>query len=329
MNNLSEPDYTDLNLNLYKVPRPVLYQSTRGCYWNKCAFCIHTFSNKKYRVRKLESCLVDLKNLVTKYSPEFVIFIDLAIPAKRIKKISEWIIENKLKFKWFSFIRFDLDFDYEILKLMKEAGCDRLFFGLESYSEEVLKNINKGYNLKHVEKLIDDCYNLNIKLIVSTICGLPGESEKDALKTLNFLLKNKHKFHESLTHLFRLEKNCDIYTNPDKYNIKICENNKRFNNCIEFENGPEKLSESAANSLINKTVYKFYDDHPKAIFSRKSISSLNKLFKDPSIFEASCEFPFLNSKEKTIFKNKGLDIIEPKDNRTTRFDPKSVQCVKL
>ncbi len=42
LNDLPAPDFTDLNPDNYAFPGTFTYQTSRGCYWNRCVFCEHT-----------------------------------------------------------------------------------------------------------------------------------------------------------------------------------------------------------------------------------------------------------------------------------------------
>ena len=66
---------------------------------------------------------------------------------KRVVEFCEKLIENKTKLTWACSARLH-DIDEEIAKLMKQAGCIHINFGLESGSQKILGNIKKDINLK-------------------------------------------------------------------------------------------------------------------------------------------------------------------------------------
>ena len=71
-----------------------------------------------------------------------VYFQDDTLPKDRAIEISEAIIENKLKIRWSSYSRADLDL--KTLKLMRKSGCRILETGFESSNPQILKNICTG-----------------------------------------------------------------------------------------------------------------------------------------------------------------------------------------
>lgn len=64
----------------------------------------------------------------------------------------------------------------EMLRRFKELGCAHLDYGLESFSDEILKSINKGATAKMNEKAVIDTMNAGIRPIPNQIIGFPEES---------------------------------------------------------------------------------------------------------------------------------------------------------
>lgn len=65
----------------------------------------------------------------------------------------------------------------DLLKTMKEAGCDDIFFGIESASQEVLNIIEKRFSVQQAKEVVKMTERIGIKTHCSFIIGLPGESE--------------------------------------------------------------------------------------------------------------------------------------------------------
>jgi hypothetical protein len=63
MDEIPTPDFSDLSLDKYYTPEVVLpILSTRGCYWDKCAFCYHgMIYGDRYRMRRPEALLDDVE----------------------------------------------------------------------------------------------------------------------------------------------------------------------------------------------------------------------------------------------------------------------------
>jgi len=65
--------------------------------------------------------------------------------------------------------------DEPTLKLMHEAGCSHLDYGLESFNDRILSNIGKGTTVKKNKQAIDITMNAGIRPIPNQIIGFPDE----------------------------------------------------------------------------------------------------------------------------------------------------------
>ena len=196
---------------------------------------------------------------------------------------------------------------------MRQAGCDRIAFGLESANALTLRTIRKGHTMETVERILRDCQALGLKTVLNTMVGLPGESRADAMETLDFLRKNKDSFFETYTEVFRLEKDSDIYNRPEAYGITFDKGRSApFDNSIDFRNAEGKLQSDEALRLADENVYSYYKEHPASAYVRKSIRSLTQAYPEPSVFAAACRFPFFGSAARTVTaRNIAWDILEP------------------
>lgn len=64
----------------------------------------------------------------------------------------------------------------ETLKLMHNAGCTHLVYGLESFDEKILKNLGKGSTVQRNRSAVPICLESGIKPIPNVIIGFPEES---------------------------------------------------------------------------------------------------------------------------------------------------------
>ena len=90
-----------------------------------------------------------------------------------------------LKFTWAAFARAD-SVDIELLGLMKEHGCDTVFFGVESGNQQMLDRIKKRVTLDRIRKAVADCKTVGMTVFASFIAGLPGETYDTLMDSHNF-----------------------------------------------------------------------------------------------------------------------------------------------
>ncbi len=161
------------------------YESSRGCPY-KCGFCYNVYFHKNVcrvkSIEKIRSELIKLKEL----GVEKMTFYDDTFLAGRKDAMLEILdLLKELNFKWIANVRINT-FTPELLKKFEESGCVYLFFGIESPDDEVLKYIRKGQNRRMIDKGIEIVSKGNIKTLYSLMIGLPGETEEQMQRTLDF-----------------------------------------------------------------------------------------------------------------------------------------------
>ena len=92
-------------------------------------------------------------------------------------------------------LRFEKNLSRELLTQMRDAGCLKIVFGLESFNQRVMDFMKKGIKQEWVRRIVDDCVDLGIAVHCYVIVGFPTEKE-EALETMNFVVQNT-KLHES------------------------------------------------------------------------------------------------------------------------------------
>lgn len=78
----------------------------------------------------------------------------------------------------------------DVIRLLKDLSALKPIWvelGLQTVHEDTARFIRRGYDLPVFERAIHDLRNAGITVIVHTILGLPGESRKQMLQTVNYL----------------------------------------------------------------------------------------------------------------------------------------------
>ena len=76
------------SVDLYLSPTRVLpVMGSRGCYWEKCAFCSIPFDHMDFHVRYAENVVNDFKVLQEKYNCDHFFFTDEALPINFLRTI--------------------------------------------------------------------------------------------------------------------------------------------------------------------------------------------------------------------------------------------------
>lgn len=145
---------------------------SRGCY-AKCSFChVQAYNNYydsyPWRGRSAKNLVEEMEYLNKEYGIHLFDFNDLNFfgPGKksgkdRSRSFAEILIERGHDFKFSIFTRAN-DFDYEVLKLLKQAGLQSVFIGIESFSQPMLDRLRKGMTVKQNLEAIQVCKDLDI-----------------------------------------------------------------------------------------------------------------------------------------------------------------------
>lgn len=164
--------------------------TSRGCP-GKCIFCsIHSIYGYQWRVRSAKNVVDEIEVLNKVYGIKQIDFEDdnLLFNRNRAEALCDEILERKLDISWGTPNGVAINhIDHNLLVKMKRAGCFSLSFGLESGNEHVRKNIiRKPISVRHAQKVIKWCKELNIWTHGFFIFGFPGENKKTFQETINF-----------------------------------------------------------------------------------------------------------------------------------------------
>lgn len=177
----------DLFLNgSEKIDRSAIITS-RGCPF-KCTYCVSPkLWRLKVRYRSVENVLKELEYIYNKYKLPLIRFQDdtFTLKKNRVKEICTGILKRSLKFEWVCDTRVDR-LDREMLALMKKAGCIRVKIGVESGSDEILAEVNKGFTKAQIRKAVSAIKTVGIPMTVYLMIGFPGETNEHVKETIDF-----------------------------------------------------------------------------------------------------------------------------------------------
>ncbi len=225
LNLLPTPDFDGLPLDLYLSPERVLpIMGSRGCYWERCAFCSIPFDHMDFHVRYAENVVNDVKSLKEKYNCNYFFFTDEALPINFMKTFAGKIVEQNLNIQWTGELKFEKSMLKENrMELLYRSGCRKLIFGLESYNQRVLDSMKKGVELEVVDKTVEECLRIGIAMHFYLICGFPTETREEVMDSVNFVLNDQRLLDSPgfscIASQFDLEKGTPLEKNPAEWHI--------------------------------------------------------------------------------------------------------------
>jgi pyruvate-formate lyase-activating enzyme len=192
------PETRPLAQTLDELPIPAydLYRSSpgeeifievgRGCPF-QCTFCSTApFWKRRHRVKSPARILAEIHMVQSLFQPARVHFThDLLTTDRR------WVIElchtlraAGVPVQWTCSARTDT-VDRELLQTMADAGCGAIYFGLESGSPRILREIRKDIPIEHSLEVLRMCRDAGIRPNAGFIVGFPDEDRDSMQETFS------------------------------------------------------------------------------------------------------------------------------------------------
>ncbi len=191
---LPRPAYKYFPLDMYRLfgRRILPVVTSRGCPFT-CSFCVtHKMYHNTFRMRSPKNVVDELEWLKNTFGAEAFSFYDdmLTYDKKRIYDICDDIKSRKINLPWDCQSRVNT-ISKEMVFKMAEAGCLEIFFGVETGSPQILKEMGKKTSIEQNEQAIKWAKEAGIFVAISVVIGYPGETKDTIKQTLDFIRKMK------------------------------------------------------------------------------------------------------------------------------------------
>ncbi|MBD3261389.1 MAG: radical SAM protein, partial [Candidatus Altiarchaeales archaeon] len=165
-----------------------LLEGSRGCPFN-CVFCLKKMYSG-YRKKSPQKLIEEIDYVVAKQDVRNIYFIDLEFTVNRqqVECVCRHLIEKKYSLRWCCQTRAD-SLDEELLKLMRDAGCVLIHFGVETGDPDIMRDIGKNITLEDIEEGFRLTHKMGIDSAGFFMFGFPGETKENMEKTIDFAKK--------------------------------------------------------------------------------------------------------------------------------------------
>jgi len=191
--------YHRVPVNKYLLPtylghRTAVHQASIGCPF-RCNFCgVVTFSGSREKMESPARTEAILRHLVQKYGADAVQFYDnnFFLREDHTRELADRL--RPLNLHWWCQARTDIMMSYSdtTFESIRRAGCKMIFFGVESGSNEILKQMNKDLRAEDTLALASRIRRFDIVPEFSIIFGNPQDPEGDTRDCIKFIRKLKH-----------------------------------------------------------------------------------------------------------------------------------------
>jgi anaerobic magnesium-protoporphyrin IX monomethyl ester cyclase len=159
--------------------------STRGCPF-RCEFCHKPVFGDLFRARPGDSVIAEMQEIAELGYDHVWMSDDLfTLNYRRTMELCGEIEAAGLPLTWECLSRVT-QVDYDLFSQMKRAGCKRIFFGIESGDEGVLKQMQKGIKPEQAREAVEACARAGIKAAGFFMVGYLGETPESLMKTIRF-----------------------------------------------------------------------------------------------------------------------------------------------
>ena len=188
------PNRKKVNLQLYfdawkqrHGTSAISVNTMRGCPYT-CKWCSRAVYGLSYRRRSPQNVADEIESLQSQYAFDSIWFVDdvFTISEKWLKEFSDELAQRKIFIRFECITRADR-MNEEVVRLLRDAGCFRVWIGAESGSQKVIDAMDRRVDVKQVREMISLAKRHGIEAGTFIMLGYPEEEDEDVRETLHHL----------------------------------------------------------------------------------------------------------------------------------------------
>jgi len=236
--------------------------ATRGCP-NRCVYCYRNFG-RTVRFRSVDNVIEEIITLQRKYRITHFEFQDELFTMNKewVHKFCNGLLDKEINITWRCLGRADR-VDLETLRLMREAGCHWIGYGMESGSQKMLDIMCKDLNVKQIKEAIRLSRQAGLEVTGTFMIGMPGETLETIRETIEFCKEMKiyNEFFFTVpypgTLLYDILKNDNFIKDEEKFVLQISgDMTNLFINLTDFSDAELIKIKKKAEEEIWNHIYK-------------------------------------------------------------------------
>ncbi|MCP4146278.1 MAG: radical SAM protein [bacterium] len=161
------------------------FLATRGCP-NKCTFCTHSgIDGHNYFERSVDNIRKEIEHLIERYGINEILFVDENLThSKKFTMELTAMLKSFKQLSWYMLAGTAVySLDKKLLEMMRDSGCYRIRFTVESASKRTLKEMRKPLNIEKANQLVQYTKELGFLVQGQFVIGMPSETIDDIMKT--------------------------------------------------------------------------------------------------------------------------------------------------
>ncbi|HON37191.1 MAG: B12-binding domain-containing radical SAM protein [Desulfomonilia bacterium] len=166
---------------------PACIMTTYGCPYD-CDFCSKPIFGRYYRPRSMEAVFREITVIRSQgYDGLWVADDCFTLDIDHVRRFCRMLIREDLQMAWTCLSRAE-PVPASDIELMKQAGCRRVYFGLESGCDDVLRLMNKHTTTEKAALTVQRFSEKGIQTAGFFMIGYPGETYETIETTLEWAL---------------------------------------------------------------------------------------------------------------------------------------------
>lgn len=256
-----------------------VFNSSRGCPY-PCIFC--EAARTKWRARSPQNIITEFEECYEMHGIREIDMFDSSFTVKksRVMELCQLLVDTGLNKKIAWNVRSRVDsIDVEMLEALKEAGCYRIFYGIESGNADVLQKLRKGIKLDRIREIIKKTDKVGISPFAYFLIGAPGETQETARETIDLAKELPLDF--AIFNCLTAYPKTELY---EKYYLPLVETDF----WAEYMTKPEpettfmgrpwtQMQDEELRQLAHKAMLEFYFRPKQAYRAIRSIKSFDQL----------------------------------------------------
>lgn len=282
INDLPFPNRSGINIKDYQDAwkkkhnqDAVSISTMRGCPYT-CKWCSRAVYGLTYRRRSPEKVVEELKLIKENYNPDSFWFVDdvFTISHKWLFEFNNELKKNNLKINYECITRADR-MNEEVISIMKETGCFRVWIGAESGSQRIIDAMDRRVKVEQVREMIKLSKKYGIETGTFIMLGYPGETENDIEETVDHL-KKSNPDHFTITVAYPI-KGTEFFQEIETYQTNAFEWEKQTDRERDYSRTyPRRYYDFAVRRVVNEV--KFHQSSKNGFVNSESIKFKTKSF---------------------------------------------------
>ncbi len=170
----------------YRYLPLAIVMTSRGCP-SRCTFCDRGVFGETFRQRSIPHVMAEIEEVTSKYGAKEIRFFDdtFTVTPSFVTALCREMSKRKPVIPWTCLTKVS-SVTYEMLTMMRDAGCWQVLFGLESGDEYVLSQLSKGNTVEQNRRAVNWAKRAGLSVRADFLAGSPWETKKSFHKTIEF-----------------------------------------------------------------------------------------------------------------------------------------------